>query len=62
DNATLERGQATLPHLQITLRLLGFSHSFYRVVVLTSWDYMSAWELSRSNSTRCQRMSSHRRK
>src|ERR1700730_5023649 len=27
DNATLERGQATLPNLQITVRSLGFSHS-----------------------------------
>ena len=27
DNATLERGQATLPNLQITVRPLGFSHS-----------------------------------
>src|SRR2546425_11861648 len=30
DNATLERGQATLPNLQITVRPLGFSHTLYR--------------------------------
>ena len=35
DNATLERGQATLPNLQITGRPLGFSHRLYRRVILT---------------------------
>ena len=35
DNATLERGQATLPNLQITVRPLEFSHSLYRDVALT---------------------------
>jgi len=38
DNATLERGQATLPHLRITVRPLGFSHSLSKLLGDYHWS------------------------
>src|SRR2546423_14836647 len=38
DNATLERGQATLPNLQITVRPLGFSHSLEAKILNSDKD------------------------